>query len=438
MKKVNWVFKASWVAGLAAVATGCGGGGHGGYSSPAPVQTVVVSGGSAAPQIVVHNGNRGYYVSGSWCDFTNNYCGTGQGYGIVVPAIVIQSGYQGYLLGSNFCSWQNNYCGTGLSWGIVRPVVIVGTGGYYGYYHSTSWCDWTNDYCSTGVSWGISTGGHSYPNTTVIVSNPGPTTTVNGSGDGLGTSPGSVNGSGNGLGTSPGSVNGSGNGFGTSPGSVNGSGSGVVSNGSGNGSSGSVASGGFNSGSFNSSSSSGSMSSGSSSFNSGSFNFSSSGSFNSGSFNSSSSGFNSGSSSSTGNGSGFSVGGATKDVDLQRADLQQQAIEDRAQGIAQQFSMNIESARQLTQLADRMQQLTAAGKGQISDDDRQMMAEAALGVAGVKADEVTAAYAKLAQGDKAAVEGLLGKAAANLGMPSAAGLREQILPALGINLGAAH
>ena len=43
--------------------------------------------------------------------------------------------------------------------------------------------------------------------------------------------------------------------------------------------------------------------------------------------------------------------------------------------------MNVEAARQLTQLADRMQQLTA--QGNMTDNDRDALARSALGVVGV-------------------------------------------------------
>lgn len=138
------------------------------------------------------------------------------------------------------------------------------------------------------------------------------------------------------------------------------------------------------------------------------------------------------------NSPGFSVAGTTKDVDLQRADLQQQDVENRAQNVASAFSMDLSAARQLTVLSDRMQQLTAAANGQIAPADFQAVSDAALAVAGIRHEEVAAAYADFARGNRGAVNGLLTKAARNLGMPSSAGLRDQILPALGINLGAAQ
>ena len=59
----------------------------------------------------------------------------------------------------------------------------------------------------------------------------------------------------------------------------------------------------------------------------------------------------------------------------------------------------------------------------------------ALIVAGISGDEVNKAYTAYFNGDKSAVDGLVTQAAVNLGMPSDAGLRDQILPSLGINLG---
>lgn len=228
--------------------------------------------------------------------------------------------------------------GHGSSSGTARPVIIIHNG-YFGYYTNTIWCDWTNDYCGTGTSYGIVNSGCGFNGFSCV-------------------DPGSfVNGSGNGsFGGGTTTVNGSGNGFGGFTG-------GTTTNGS---------------------------------------------------------------------GSGFSVGGDTKDVDLQRADLQQQNFNDRAQGIAQQFGMNAEAARQLVQLSDRMQALTASG---MADADRAALADAALSVAGINSDEVSAAYAKmLKDGDQGAVNALLEKGAANLGMTNTAALRDQILPSLGITL----
>jgi hypothetical protein len=98
--------------------------------------------------------------------------------------------------------------------------------------------------------------------------------------------------------------------------------------------------------------------------------------------------------------------------------------------------MSVEAARQLTQISDRMQMLQAqGGQNGMSDDDRVAVTNAALSVAGITNEQVTAAYAGFINGDSNAVNALLVQAATNLGMPSTAGLKEQLLPSLGINLG---
>jgi len=122
---------------------------------------------------------------------------------------------------------------------------------------------------------------------------------------------------------------------------------------------------------------------------------------------------------------------ATKDVDLQRADLQDQKLDSAAQSLSDKFQMSFESARQLAQIADKLQNLNAAG--QISDEDRDALSNSALGVAGLSADDVNGAVAQMIKdGNQQAINALMDKAATNLGMPSSAGLRDQILPALGI------
>jgi hypothetical protein len=298
--------------------------------------------------------------------------------GSTTPTIVIVNGYRGYYLNNQFCSVLNNYCGTGLSYGITKPVIIV-VNNYYGYYDNTVFCDYSNDYCNSGLTWGITNGGTYYS----------------------GGSSGSIS-----SGSSSGSV------------SSGSSSSGSVSSGS--SSSGSVSSGSSSSGSY----SSGSVSSGSSS----------SGGYSSGSVSSGS--VSSGSSSSGTCSTCASLGGATKDVDLQRAEVQQAAIEDRAQSLASSFSMNIESARQLTQLADKMNEFQSQSGG-ITTADQVALTNAALGVAGVSSNDLNSAIVKMTQNqDQSGVNDLLTKAAANLGMPSTAALRDQILPSLGINLAA--
>jgi hypothetical protein len=127
-----------------------------------------------------------------------------------------------------------------------------------------------------------------------------------------------------------------------------------------------------------------------------------------------------------------SVDTDTKDVDLQRAELQGQNMDAQAQSISGQFGMSFESARQLAQLADKMSTLSASGS--VSEEAREEIAHAALAVAGISTDDVNSAIASVIKdGDQKAVSALMDKAAANLGMTSSAGLRDQLLPTLGIN-----
>ena len=107
-------------------------------------------------------------------------------------------------------------------------------------------------------------------------------------------------------------------------------------------------------------------------------------------------------------------------------------MDSQAQSISGQFGMSFESARQLAQLADKMSTLSASGA--VSEEAREEIAHAALAVAGISTDDVNSAVASMIKdGDQKAVAALMDKAAANLGMTSSAGLRDQLLPTLGIN-----
>ncbi len=130
--------------------------------------------------------------------------------------------------------------------------------------------------------------------------------------------------------------------------------------------------------------------------------------------------------------SGHGVDENSKDVNLQRGEVAAQDFEARVNANRQQFSMSVESARSLTQLSDRMNMLST--QGQLTADDRDALAHSALAVAGVDTPEVSIAVAKLANHDNSGVNALMDKAAANLGMSSSAGLRDQILPSFGIDL----
>jgi len=127
-----------------------------------------------------------------------------------------------------------------------------------------------------------------------------------------------------------------------------------------------------------------------------------------------------------------SVDTDTKDVDLQRAELQGQNLDSQAQSISGQFGMSFESARQLAQLADKMSTLSASGS--VSEEDRETITHAALSIAGLSTDDVNAALQSMIKdGNQNAMDDLMNKAATNLGMTSSAGLRDQLLPTLGIN-----
>ena len=94
--------------------------------------------------------------------------------------------------------------------------------------------------------------------------------------------------------------------------------------------------------------------------------------------------------------------------------------------------MSVESARSLTQLSDRMNLLST--QRQLTADDHDALAHSALAVAGVDTPEVSKVVAAMANHDNSAVDALIEKAAVNLGMPSSAGLRDQILPSFGVQI----
>ncbi len=141
---------------------------------------------------------------------------------------------------------------------------------------------------------------------------------------------------------------------------------------------------------------------------------------------------NYGSGGSSGSGStDYAVTSGTKDVGLQQAQVKQANINTRAQALVSQFGMSFSSAQVLTQLSDRMNMLKSSG--QISAEDQASLADAALGVAGINpADARSAVSAKINNGDSSKIDALIEQGAVNLGMPSSAALRSQILPSLGL------
>jgi hypothetical protein len=122
----------------------------------------------------------------------------------------------------------------------------------------------------------------------------------------------------------------------------------------------------------------------------------------------------------------------TKDVDLQRRDLQDANLNIQANSFQTQFGMDFDSARQLAQLADQFQSLQVTG--QITEEQREQISHAALAVAGISVEDVNSAIAGMISGNPDAMHDLVDTAANHLHMPSSAGLSDQLLPQLGITL----
>ena len=128
-----------------------------------------------------------------------------------------------------------------------------------------------------------------------------------------------------------------------------------------------------------------------------------------------------------------SLSGSTKDTDLQQAELQQQDSSARAQAMANEFQMSYDSAVKLTQLSDSIQAATV--QGNMTAEDREAFVNSAMKIGGITADEVRNAITqKVVNNDSSQVQALADKIAANLGMPSSAGVTEKLLPAYGLNL----
>lgn len=124
----------------------------------------------------------------------------------------------------------------------------------------------------------------------------------------------------------------------------------------------------------------------------------------------------------------------TKDTDLQRANVQQAALESAAQHVSVQFQMNVSAARQLVTIADRVNQLVAQSQGQVTAADRTSVVNSVLTVGGISPDDVNTALANSLKGDMTSANALVDKAATNLGMPDSQALRNKLLPAYGIQV----
>jgi phage-related minor tail protein len=95
--------------------------------------------------------------------------------------------------------------------------------------------------------------------------------------------------------------------------------------------------------------------------------------------------------------------------------------------------MSVEAATQLAVLGDKVQMMTTQGQD-LSDEDRAAVTQSALSIAGITSDDVNQALQHAVAGDNTATDALIEKAAQNLGMPSSESLRNQLLPALGVQL----
>ncbi len=269
-------------------------------------------------------------------------------------------------------------CGGGGGGSSVWTPVIIVHNGYWGYYYNGGWCDWSNDYCNTGLNYGITSGGLYYNGVyyTSGTTSPGTggTTSPGTGGTGGTTSPGT---GGTGGTTSPGTGGGTTIGGATSPGTGGTTIGGTTSTGTGSGT--------------------GTTSSG------------------------------------TTNGTA-GIENSTTDVNLMRAMASMDQVNSQASSLVNQFPMSFESARQLVQLSDKMQILQQ--NNQLTSDDRDAIATAALAVGGVSKADVSDALAKFANGDKSALTNVELKYAHNVGlsddeMPV---VRDQILPTLGVQV----
>jgi hypothetical protein len=73
--------------------------------------------------------------------------------------------------------------------------------------------------------------------------------------------------------------------------------------------------------------------------------------------------------------------------------------------------------------------------GTMTDADRAAVLDSTLSIAGLSTDDVNKAIkARVVDGNERALDDLLEQGAKNLGMPNSAGLRDQILPSLGIKM----
>ena len=131
------------------------------------------------------------------------------------------------------------------------------------------------------------------------------------------------------------------------------------------------------------------------------------------------------------NGTIYANEAATKDVDLQRAQMQSETTIRTAAALSAGFQMDFGAAMKITQLGERIK---AMGAQNLTTEDRAAVMSTLMGVSGITQQELNQTIIAGIQGDGQAVNTLLTKVSQNLGMPSSTILRDRLLPALGVNL----
>jgi hypothetical protein len=134
-----------------------------------------------------------------------------------------------------------------------------------------------------------------------------------------------------------------------------------------------------------------------------------------------------------GQGTLYSQNTDTRDTDLQQANLQQTNFAQRAATVSANFQMDFAKAVQLTTLSDKLTAIKSQGQA-LTNDDRTAVMQTLQAVAGVSSDDLSKAVTQQLQGNGQAANDLVETISKNLGMPSSATLRNQILPQLGLDL----
>jgi hypothetical protein len=129
----------------------------------------------------------------------------------------------------------------------------------------------------------------------------------------------------------------------------------------------------------------------------------------------------------------FSQGSQTRDTDLQQANLQRAGLVQRAAMVSANFQMDFGKAVQLTTLADKLNAIQSAGQS-LSDGDRSAVLQTLNGIAGTTQEQLSKAVIQSLQGNSQPAQELVETISKNLGMPSSASLKNQILPQLGLDL----